>query len=245
MKILLVGETWVTSTTHYKGFNNMSTSSFGEGYSFIVDALAKENIETDHLPAHLVQSQFPSTLQKLQEYEAVLFSDIGSDSLLLADDVFFRSQKSINKLCLVRDYVKSGGGFAMIGGYMSFTGINGSAHYKGTEIEEILPIEMLCYDDRVERPEGVSIEIKTPEHPVFAGIDEDFPQFLGYNRLLAKEGECLAAANGDPFICTRDYGKGKTLAFASDLSPHWGPPEFVSWKYYPRLLGNMVRYIAG
>ena len=42
----------------------------------------------------------------------------------------------------------------MVGGYYSFQGINGGARYHGTPVEEVLPVEILPYDDRVEVPEG-------------------------------------------------------------------------------------------
>ena len=132
----------------------------------------------------------------------------------------------------------------MIGGYLSFTGFGGAAHYKGTEIEAIMPVELLTYDDRVERPEGAFVKLVAPGHEIFAGIDGEFPFFMGYNRLLPGDGEVLAEINGDPFISVRNYEKGRTLAFASDMSPHWGPPEFVGWKYYSRLIANMIRFIA-
>ncbi|GIR32328.1 MAG: hypothetical protein CM15mP45_16240 [Deltaproteobacteria bacterium] len=54
-----------------------------------------------------------------------------------------------NRLQLVKEYVKEGGSFMMIGGYLSFQGINGFARFKNTAIEEILPAEILAYDDRI------------------------------------------------------------------------------------------------
>ena len=44
----------------------------------------------------------------------------------------------------------------MVGGYYSFQGINGGARYHGTPVEEVLPVEILPYDDRIEVPEGFS-----------------------------------------------------------------------------------------
>ncbi len=246
MKVLLAGETWVSTTTHYKGFNYFSATTIGEGYTPIMNALAKEGIECDHIPAHLVQSTFPTTLEELNKYDVVMLSDLGSDSLLLSDEVFITSRRTVNRLVLLKQYVAAGGSLMMVGGYLSFTGFAGSAHFKGTEIEQILPVDMLCYDDRAERPEGVVPVVANTAHPVFKGIDGEWPFFLGYNRLVQKaEGEVIATVNGDPFIAVRQYEKGRTLAFSSDMSPHWGSPEFVGWKYYSTLLANMVRWLAG
>ena len=52
----------------------------------------------------------------------------------------------------------------MVGGYMSFQGINGVARYKSTVIEEILPVEILPYDDRIEIPEGFNVNIDSQTH---------------------------------------------------------------------------------
>ena len=42
----------------------------------------------------------------------------------------------------------------MIGGYFSFQGIDGSARWRRTPVEDVLPVTCLPYDDRVEVPEG-------------------------------------------------------------------------------------------
>ncbi len=41
----------------------------------------------------------------------------------------------------------------MIGGYLSFMGIEAKANYKNTVLAEVLPVIMLDGDDRVEKPE--------------------------------------------------------------------------------------------
>jgi len=58
----------------------------------------------------------------------------------------------------------------MIGGYMSYQGIEGKARYKDTPIEEILPVTMFPGDDRMEIPEGFVTEAVKPQHPVLDQI---------------------------------------------------------------------------
>ena len=48
---------------------------------------------------------------------------------------------------------------------MSFSGINGTARYQRTPLADVLPVVMVEGDDRVEVPDGVSIEITAPDHP--------------------------------------------------------------------------------
>ncbi|MFK4996867.1 glutamine amidotransferase [Bacillus sp. N9] len=39
------------------------------------------------------------------------------------------------------------------------------------------------------------------------------------------------------------YYEGKTAAFASDCSPHWGSLEFLNWEYYSEFWANVVRHL--
>ena len=83
------------------------------------------------------------------------------------------------------------------------------------------------------------------EHPVFKGIEGEWPRVLGYNKSILKpEAELAATVCGDPFIAFAGYGKGKTAVFSSDCSPHWAPLEFCNWKYYNLLFKNMIDYIV-
>ena len=43
----------------------------------------------------------------------------------------------------------------MVGGYLTFQGIDGKARYAGSPVEAALPVTLLPVDDRVERPAGV------------------------------------------------------------------------------------------
>ena len=130
---------------------------------------------------------------------------------------------------------------------MSFSGFEGKARYGETAIEDILPVQIRGWDDRIEAPQGVIPSVVgNSDHPILSGISGQWPLFLGYNRLRAKaEGNLILQVDGDPFLVTGTYGKGRTLAFASDCSPHWGPPEFTSWDHYPRFWHQAVQWLAG
>jgi uncharacterized membrane protein len=64
-----------------------------------------------------------------------------------------------NRRRALAEYVHGGGGLAMAGGYYSFGGIYGAAHYHRTSVEEVLPVEIAPHDDRVEVPEGFSPKV--------------------------------------------------------------------------------------
>jgi uncharacterized membrane protein len=116
----------------------------------------------------------------------------------------------------------------MVGGYLTFQGIQAKGNYKGSPVEAVLPIELCPYDDRVESPRGVTPNVMKPDHPILEGLT-DWPQFLGYNRSTARpDAEVLARFGEDPFIAVRNVGQGGSAIFSSDCGPHWGPPPFLA-----------------
>lgn len=246
MKILFVGESWSISQTHIKGFDHATLCRYSESGSPFIEMLKNNDIEVDYLPSHIAQIEFPDTAERLIQYSAIIFSDVGSNTLLLHPDTQFNCIRMPNRLKIIRDYVYNGGGFLMCGGYMSYSGFEGKARYGMTPIADILPVEILKYDDRMEKPEGVVPKIINPSHPILAGIEGNWPDFLGYNKLSIKHGAQLIAImdDNDAFISATDFGKGRTVAFASDCVPHWGPPEFVGWKHYSTLFVNIIKWLS-
>ena len=243
-KILLVGESWVSVGVHVKGFNQFPTAFYEEGRSALTAALEDE-FTIEHIPSHLAATKFPETVQELSEFAVILFSDVGSDTLLLPPETFIHFQPRPNRLKILREYVNDGGGFGMIGGYMSFAGFEGKAHYHRTPVEEILPVSIQPYDDRVEVPEGFSPGVAAPEHPVIAGVKGEWPILLGYNRLTAKpNSQVVLEHDTDPILTVGKFGQGRTLAFASDCAPHWGSIQFTEWDQYPVFWKGAMKWLA-
>lgn len=247
-RVLLVGESWMTAATHYKGWDQFQSATFHLGAEPLVDALADSIIDLTYMPAHEAATRFPLTLDGLAEYDAVILSDIGANTLLLHPDVWLHSKRVPNRLKLIREYVAGGGGLAMIGGYLSFQGINGAARYRGTAVEEVLPVEMLPYDDRLEIPEGFQAEI-VAAHPILDGLDGDWPPLLGVNEVHANPNAALLAKlpeheGGHPLLVAGHYGKGRTLAWTSDIGPHWVSPEFIAWPGYKRLWTQALSWLS-
>ncbi|MDX7018424.1 glutamine amidotransferase, partial [Klebsiella aerogenes] len=88
----------------------------------------------------------------------------------------------------------------MIGGYLSFMGIEAKANYKNTLLAQVLPVEMLEGDDRVEAPEGVFATPVNAEHATIKGFSE-WPMFLGYNKVFAKHNtETVLNIGEDPLL---------------------------------------------
>ena len=246
LNVLVVGESWVKHTVHMKGFDQFHTTEYEEGGGVFLDALGEAGAAVTYIRAHEVSARFPTTRDELSAYDVVVLSDIGANSFLLTDDVFLRSESSVNRLVLLGDHVRQGAGLVMVGGYLSFSGIDGRARFGMSPLADVLPVEMLSYDDRIEMPEGLSASIDQPAHPVLGGTPAQWPILLGYNRLIAKTDSTVVARYGDdPLLVVGSAGVGRTVAFASDLAPHWAPPEFVSWEHYAGLWVAIITWAAG
>jgi len=243
--ILLVGESWTVHSLHQKGFDTFTTTTYEEGSDLLRNAIEDKGHRLTYMPSHRVQYDFPKELDSLKEFDVVAVSDIGSNTFLLPDRTFVQGEKEVNKLKLIKEYVLDGGNFIMFGGYMAFSGINGSSRYGMTDIADVLPVECLNYDDSIEKPEGITPVVIESNHPIFEGISSEFPHFLGYNKtILREEAKEIATINEDPFIAYQTFGKGKSLVFTSDVAPHWGSKEFVTWKNYPLLWDNIIRFMT-
>jgi uncharacterized membrane protein len=108
----------------------------------------------------------------------------------------------------VREFVEKGGGFLMVGGYLSFAGLNGMARWGGTEIETLLPVSIARSDDRAEIVQGFRFDLIDPDHPIVAGLpwEKTTWTLCGYNKLTLKDGATLVASyQGDPLIACWEY----------------------------------------
>lgn len=242
-KVLLVGESWFVYHTHVKGFDTFYNAEYSSGEEFIERAFINGGYEFDFMPNHIAMDNFPFTIEGLKEYDLIILSDIGANTLLLPTDTFNKSEKKANRCDLIRDYVLDGGSLLMVGGYMTFAGIDGKGKWHDTSVQEVLPVEIMTIDDRREHPEGIK-PLTIKEHAILNGINSEWPDVLGYNYTEVKEeGDLIATVGGDPFIVTGEYGKGRSAVFTTDCAPHWAPPEFCNWDNYDKLFQNMAKWL--
>lgn len=245
LRVLVAGESWIKHTVHMKGFDQFHTTEYEEGAGVFLAALAESGFAVTYVRAHEISGRFPRTTDELDAFDVVVLSDIGSNSFLLSDETFLRSERAPNKLGALADWTRCGGGLVMIGGYMSFTGIDGRARYGMSPLAPVLPVTMLDHDDRIEVPEGIKTDFDAPEHAVLGGTPAEWPLLLGYNRVVAKPGATVVARAGDdPLLVVDEVGEGRAVAFTSDLAPHWAPPEFVGWSCYRRLWASILTWAA-
>ena len=250
-KVLLVGESWISSATHYKGFDQFGSVTFHLGAEPLVKALDGSEYELTYMPAHDAVEKFPFEMAGLDVYDAIILSDIGANSLLLPPAVWLHSKTVPNRLRLIKAWVEKGGGLLMVGGYFSFQGIDGKARWRRTAVEDTLPVTCLPYDDRVEIPEGSTAVVLKPDHPVMAGLGGEWPLLLGVNEVEVRDRadvDVLARLpedqGGHPLLVTGTHGEGRTVAWTSDIGPHWLSPAFCEWEGYARLWKNILGWMT-
>ena len=243
LSVLVVGESWIKHTVHLKGFDQFHTTEYEEGAGVFLGVLANAGFKVTYVRAHEVSSRFPKTKDAIDQFDVVVLSDIGSNSFLLCDETFLRSERTTNRLSVLAERVERGGGLVMVGGYMSFSGIDGRARYGMSPLAATLPVKVLDYDDRIEVPEGIVPTVEAANHPLLGGAPKEWPILLGYNRVVAKSDSTVIAKCGShPLLVAGSVGKGRAVAFTSDLAPHWAPPEFLSWPHYPRLWTSIINW---
>lgn len=244
LRVLFAGESWFTHRIHVKGFDSFEDSSYHEGGTELIQALRDGGVGVEYQPSHIAADRFPFDIDELRGFDAVILSDIGANTLLLPQRTFALSHASANRLDLLKTYVEGGGALLMIGGYLTFQGIQAKGNWHDTPVEDVLPVVFSQTDDRREQPQGVTPTVSNGAHPVMRGLEE-WPKFLGYNRaMLRSDAILLASIGADPFIAVRSVGRGRTAIFASDCGPHWGPPAFLAWPGYGRLWTNLVGWLA-
>lgn len=247
-RALLVGESEVLHEIRHKGFDSFHMTSVHSDAGPFLAALRAQGHEVDWMNTERASEEFPFDKAGLSGYDVVILSDVGSNTLLLPRAVHEGVPRP-NRLEVLREWVHEGGALLMCGGWMSFAGMHGAARYHRTPVERALPVSILPYDDRVETPQGIHPIVAHPGHQVLDGLDDHrkgLPPVLGYNRVHADDGTivALATAEGDPILVIGPYGRGRSAAWTSDIAPHWLSQEFSDWAGFPKLFGNLIRWLA-
>ena len=188
---------------------------------------------------------------------------LGSFDLMIFQDFTYRGYRMGRYLPLIRNYVKSGGGFMMIGGDQSFSG----GMYAGTAIEDILPFN-LPPNGRKQvalgefKPTLSNIGTRHPITALSLLTDENktlwntLPPLEGTNRVgsLKKRAQVLAwrpaqdQGKKQPLIVASPMGEGRTLAITTDSLWRWTlSPESATSdqgaRAYHRLWSNAIRWL--
>jgi uncharacterized membrane protein len=180
---------------------------------------------TDHVMAsqsELALIPFPVDelfTEHLPSFDAVILQDI--DAVEYGVAAHFRS---------LRDYVKKGGGLAMIGGPSMF----GAGGYADSPLAEISPVALVPTNKVADMAKFVPGYTRLGrEAPLLSGLrallDEQLPEVSGTNLVGPAEARAyvlwehpdlppLGGASGDrmPILAVREVGDGRTLALTID-----------------------------
>jgi uncharacterized membrane protein len=248
--VLLAGETFHVTSFASMGLEVGASSRYANGATRYIQALAAHGIDVVQIGGERCEAEFPRSLEELSKYSAVVISDVGALSLLYTPETRI-GQRSVNRLQLLRDWVEQGGGLMMAGGYTGYQGMTGSAMFHGTAVEECLPVEIHPSPDGLEAPEGLDPVIVDADHPVMRGLPSAMPFVLGMNRVVSRaNGEartlvhCTNRGRDLPLLAVRDYGTGRSLAWMTDIGPHWLSDAFMHWDSYDQLMTNMIRWLV-
>ena len=196
IKVLLAGETWISQSTHFKGFDSFSSVTYHSGADAYIAALATFDISVTHMPAHDVPQDFPKTVDECQKFDVIVLSDIGANSLQLPPETWLHGQASPSRLDALNEWVHAGGGLMMAGGYLSFQGFQARANFARSPLATSLPVTMSDFDDRVECSAGEKARAVDTTHELAALVTSEAPNLLGYNRVFAKDEAEVVATVG-------------------------------------------------
>lgn len=245
VRVLLAGESWISQSIHFKGFDSFSSVTFHTGADDFIAAAAAQGIQVEQIYAHDVPQKFPRTVEALSAYDVVILSDIGANSFLLPPETWLAGQPGPNPLLALAEWTRGGGGLMMAGGYLSFQGFQARANFVRSPIADVLPVLMGEGDDRAEVPQGATPELAMAGHPVAESWTDGAPALLGYNAVQARpEADVVATVDGDVLIATMTVGAGRSLVWTSDIGPHWCPTPFLEWDGFAPLVGGMLRWLA-
>ncbi len=154
------------------------------------------------------------------------------DAVILSD--YSRRELPLKTEKRIVRQIAEGTGFLMIGGWGSFSGPYG--HWKGSLIEDLLPVACLKKDDRLNFPGGALI-LPRHQHFMFQGLPfKNPPALVGINEIRPKpKSQTVLTARKivsvgthltlDPFehpLLVLDADPNKRIAaLATDLAPHW------------------------
>jgi uncharacterized membrane protein/ribosomal protein S18 acetylase RimI-like enzyme len=178
-------------------------------------------------------------------------------NLVILDELQRPRPLSFEQMWSIRHCVKNGMGFLMFGGWESCQGHDAErcGLYKGTPIEDILPVEFSSEWDtyetegfRVDKErtiEPFKLKCVDENHPITQGIDwESVSPITGYNKCASvkEKGKVLAVneKTNHPILVIGEYGRGKVAVFLTCHGRGWAS-NLKEWSGFNRLWNNLIK----
>jgi len=149
--------------------------------------------------------------------------------------------------------LESGQGLIMAGGFEAFGGAGWGTSWRGSSVEEVLPVECLDFQSWSDSPFFARPTASAEGHPFVTSLPwNSMPTFTSMNTVIPKPGSItlletyavgLGAGKREPVLIYAEMGPGASLAHAPDWNPGWGAAVMNEWDYYGDYLVNMA-YLA-
>ena len=188
----------------------------------------------------------------------IFLEELKNFDVIFLDDFSHRAYFNPVYLERVRDFVRDGGGLAMLGGARAFD----TGGYGESALREVLPVEL---DGKgvFETRAGLQAALTGGKaHPITRLLPDPksneeawrkLPAFTGMNQVRAVRGESLLtagagdSAGGAPLLAIGRHGKGRTLALMTDDAWRW---NFIAvgnketGQHHLKLMRQAVRWLA-
>ncbi len=189
--------------------------------------------------------------------DTLFSSELRNFDLLIFENFLYSLYLRPAHLERVREFVKEGGGLAMIGGPNFVEGRG----YGGSPIDEILPTQFAGKESyRRDSLSGVRLTRAGRVHPVMrfgpeekenSDLWQEMPSLNGLNLLETKGmGRVLLESTGGglrPVLISGTYGRGRVLVLATDESWKWYMGTVArgegNWAYL-RFMERLVRWLT-
>ena len=189
--------------------------------------------------------------------DTIFSKELKTFDVVIFDDFLPQPYLKTNHLEQVRDYVKEGGSFAMIGG----PNLSDGTGYRGTPLAEILPLRFSAKDEyRRDTPLEMKLSQAGKTHPVTQLLDregenvriwQEMPSLDGINLMEPRDSGLVLLEGRDgspsPVLAVGQFGKGRTLVLATDASWRWYMGMVAQGKSqwaYLRFVEKMVRWLT-
>jgi len=189
--------------------------------------------------------------------------ELGGFDLVIFQDFNYGPFSTRQHLWRIRDFVREGGAFLMIGGDRTFS----EGGYYGTEITEVLPIEL---GPSTGNGETTDLEAFSPmltetgkRHPVTRLVPDPIenesmwkgiPSLQGLNRSVHLKPDAaslldhpsLVNDRGDPqpVVAVTEAGEGRVMTVMTDSTWRWGfSEELKGSNLYAPFMNNAIRWL--
>ena len=195
---------------------------------------------------HMSPEQFA---ERLAWATTIIFGDVETQSLHL-NPSFFKDQFSNryvtfpDRFDILKEWMEGGGHFHMNGGWFSFSGHQGyggwaRSRWQKDTGDRVLPVDCVEGDDLIESTASFEVRTADAGHPAVQGVDwASVPPILGFNETRPSPGGnvIVEIRNGTtwyPLLAERMIGRGRSTAWTTGASPHWGV-NFMKWELYEK-----------